>query len=322
MHLASSRARGAARPRACAAGSADRAPPPPPPPLARRGVLLAGGAAVAAGALHAAAGRALASEGAAPPPPPTSVAALARALEERVVDFRLSNGLKVLVVERRGAPVVACRSYADVGAYDEADGQTGVAHFLEHLLFKGTPRLGAKDFKAEAPLLDALDEAFYEARGAPPGSAAAAAAAARLARLEKDAAALAEANAFGSALERAGAIGLNAATSHDSTQFFCALPANKLELWFALEAERFRAPVFRGLYSEKRVVLEVSSARDQRSDTSASTRRRSAAFKRPTPPRPLGTTTGAQSSGTKQTSRPSGGARWRPSSRGGTCRRI
>jgi predicted Zn-dependent peptidase len=255
MHLA----RGAARPRACAAGSADRAPPPPPPspPLARRGVL-AGGAAAAAGALHAAAGRALEAEGAAPPAPPstTSVAALARALEERVVDFRLPNGLKVLVIARRGAPVVACRSYADVGAYDEADGQTGVAHFLEHLLFKGTPRLGARDFKAEAPLLDALDEAFYEARGAPPGSAAAAAAAARLARLEVDAAALAEANAFGSALERAGAVGLNAATSHDSTQFFCALPANKLELWFALEAERFRAPVFRGLYSEKRVVLE------------------------------------------------------------------
>jgi predicted Zn-dependent peptidase len=68
-------------------------------------------------------------------------------------------------------------------------------------------------------------------------------------------------NDFGSILEREGAVGLNAATSQDSTQYYCSLPANKLELWMAMEAERFRAPVFRGLYSEKEVVLEERSAR-------------------------------------------------------------
>lgn len=56
-------------------------------------------------------------------------------------------------------------------------------------------------------------------------------------------------NEFGALLQRAGGVGLNAVTSHDATKYFVSLPANKLELWFALEAERFRAPVFRELYS-------------------------------------------------------------------------
>ena len=51
-------------------------------------------------------------------------------------------------------------------------------------------------------------------------------------------------------------MGLNAATSHDCTRYFASLPANKLELWFALESQRWRAPVLRQLYSEKRVVAE------------------------------------------------------------------
>ena len=52
-------------------------------------------------------------------------------------------------------------------------------------------------------------------------------------------------NAYGSLIVREGGVGLNAATSYDSTQFYSSWPANKLELWFALEAERFQQPVFR-----------------------------------------------------------------------------
>jgi predicted Zn-dependent peptidase len=63
-------------------------------------------------------------------------------------------------------------------------------------------------------------------------------------------------NAYGAMLSREGAVGLNAATTHDSTKYYCSLPANKLELWFALESERFQAPVFREIYSERKVVFE------------------------------------------------------------------
>lgn len=52
-------------------------------------------------------------------------------------------------------------------------------------------------------------------------------------------------NAFAQTLTAAGAVGLNAATSHDATRYYASLPARRLELWFALESERFQAPTFR-----------------------------------------------------------------------------
>ena len=83
---------------------------------------------------------------------------LSAALEKRVQEFTLPNGLTVLVLERRLAPIVSCHTYADVGAFDEDAGQTGIAHLLEHMAFKGSQRIGTQDFSREAPLLDALDE--------------------------------------------------------------------------------------------------------------------------------------------------------------------
>lgn len=125
-----------------------------PPPLPRRALLR--GACV--GGAYALAGRAIFAADAASARGGASAADLARALEERVVEFALPNGMRFLVAERRAAPVVSFHTYADVGAFDEEDGVTGVAHLLEHLAFKGTPRIGTKDFATEAPLLDAMDE--------------------------------------------------------------------------------------------------------------------------------------------------------------------
>lgn len=67
--------------------------------------------------------------------------------------------------------------------------------------------------------------------------------------LEEEAAAFSVPNEFGATLSQAGAVGLNATTSHDATRYFMAMPANKLELWFALEAERFRVSISRTLKS-------------------------------------------------------------------------
>lgn len=64
-------------------------------------------------------------------------------------------------------------------------------------------------------------------------------------KLEEQAAAYSVPNEFGATLSQAGAVGLNATTSHDATRYFMAMPANKLELWFALEAERFRVSLLR-----------------------------------------------------------------------------
>ncbi|KAK9915474.1 hypothetical protein WJX75_009718 [Coccomyxa subellipsoidea] len=184
-------------------------------------------------------------------------------LTDRITEFELANGLHFIVMERHNAPIVSVHTYANVGGFDEVDGQTGIAHLLEHMAFKGSVRLGTRDYQREAALLNAVDEAFYafwEAHEA--GQAARAGQLyAQLQQLVAAAGELVEPNAFGSLLQRSGAVGLNATTSHDATKYFMSLPANKLELWFALEAERFQAPVFRELYSEKRVVAEERRSR-------------------------------------------------------------
>jgi predicted Zn-dependent peptidase len=78
----------------------------------------------------------------------------------------------------------------------------------------------------------------------------------KFANLQAMAAQLSIPNEYGALLSRQGGVGLNAQTSQDETEYFVSLPANKLELWMALESGRFIAPVFRELYSEKEVVKE------------------------------------------------------------------
>lgn len=174
-------------------------------------------------------------------------------LEDSVTEFTLDNGMKFIVRERRNAPICSFHTYADVGAFDEEE-KTGIAHLLEHLAFKGSPR-GSLDYKKESEVLDAMDEVFMESLAAP-SKKQAAVLKDRLDAMQTEASQLAMSNAFGALLMREGAVGLNAATSHDSTKYYCSMPSNKIELWFALEAERFQAPVFRDVYSEKKVVLE------------------------------------------------------------------
>ncbi|CAL5221368.1 g3548 [Coccomyxa viridis] len=187
---------------------------------------------------------------------------LERRLEERISEFELPNGLHFIVMERHNAPIVSVHTYADVGAFDERDGQTGIAHLLEHMAFKGSQRIGAREYKKEAVLLEAVDDAFYAFWDAHTRSASSSGRLyEQLQQLVAQAEELVEPNAFGAMLQKSGAVGLNATTSHDATKYFMSLPANMLELWFALEAERFQAPVFRELYSEKKVVAEERRSR-------------------------------------------------------------
>ncbi|MEB3273774.1 MAG: pitrilysin family protein, partial [Prochlorothrix sp.] len=177
-----------------------------------------------------------------------------------ITEFTLENGLKFIVLERHQAPVVSFMTYADVGAVDEPDGKTGVAHFLEHLAFKGTSRIGTRDFAQEEQLLDDLDRAFSQMAAAQQDPTVSLAEVDRLRQqfqaLRGEAATLVEQNELGQIIEQAGGVGLNATTSTDATRYFYSLPANKLELWMSLESERFLDPVFREFYEEKDVILE------------------------------------------------------------------
>ena len=186
---------------------------------------------------------------------------------KQITEFTLDNGLKFIVLENHDAPIVSFVTYADVGGVDEPDGQTGVAHFLEHLAFKGTQEIGTTNYKAEAKVLNKLDRLFAEILEAQKAQDSE-----RLTKLSEEfAATQAEAsqyvkqNKYGEIVDTAGGVGLNAATSADYTSYFYSFPSNKLELWMSLESERFLKPVFREFYKEKQVILEERRLRTDNS---------------------------------------------------------
>lgn len=175
-----------------------------------------------------------------------------------ISEFTLKNGMKFIVLERHQAPVVSMMLYAKVGAVNEEDGQTGVAHYLEHLAFKGTTKIGTTDYFAEAPLLQEMDAVFDQLMTAEKAGDEPQVAALRsqFDALQAQASKYVEQNKFGQIIEQSGGRGLNATTSADATRYFYSLPSNKLELWMSLESARFLDPVFREFYKEKEVILE------------------------------------------------------------------
>ncbi len=187
---------------------------------------------------------------------------------KNLTEFRLDNGLKFIVLERHQAPVVSFLTYADVGGVDEPNGQTGVAHFLEHLAFKGTTRIGTIDYKAEKPLLDKLEQLDSQIRAAKAAKKTdeVEKLQAQFNSVESQAVKLVKQNELGQIVEQAGGVGLNANTSTEATRYLYSFPANKLELWMSLESERFLEPVLgREFYKEKQVILEERRLRVENS---------------------------------------------------------
>jgi predicted Zn-dependent peptidase len=182
-----------------------------------------------------------------------------------VTEHTLKNGMRFLIVERRESPTFAAYLRFRVGSADEAPGRTGLAHLLEHMMFKGTRLFGSLDPDRELPLLERMDDRYRalqaeKAKARLPGGRADPAA---LDALEKEIAILeAEAKPFVVRNElweiyrRNGAVRLNASTSREGTQYFVSLPNNRLELWALLESDRMRNPVFREFYTEREVVQE------------------------------------------------------------------
>ncbi len=187
-------------------------------------------------------------------PPPRS------GLDLPVREVVLDNGMRFVLLPRPGAPTVAFVVEYAVGGVDELPGRTGIAHLLEHLLFKGTTSIGTTDVEAERSWfarMDAVHDTVLAERGAPrPDSSRIAGLESRIAALEDSARALVVPNEFDRILSRNGARGLNATTASEATTYFVELPANRAELWFALESDRMRAPVFREFYAERDVVME------------------------------------------------------------------
>jgi predicted Zn-dependent peptidase len=181
-------------------------------------------------------------------------------MEGKVSRFTLDNGLSFVVIERHQAPVASFVTMVDVGSVDEPAGLSGLAHMLEHMAFKGTSRIGTTNWEAEEEVLDQLEQAYLSWRRAQKSNDAAQdtvqARKEKFERLREKAKSYVQPNEFASIIEANGGTDLNAATSSEYTMYFCSLPANRAELWFSLESERLRDPVWREFFTEKEVVLE------------------------------------------------------------------
>ena len=203
----------------------------------------------------------------------TSILAAAQDLasfEKRVTVRKLPNGLTVVICRRPEAPVFSFDLFVDAGSAQDPRGETGLAHMMEHMAFKGTPTIGTTNYPAEKVALQKVETAYaaYEKE--------------KLKRVGRDdklvaeleqkwKAAVADAdkyvikNEFGEIVEREGGAGLNAGTAEDETQYYYSMPVNRLELWAYLESDRMAHPVMREFYKERDVVMEE---RRMRTDSS------------------------------------------------------
>lgn len=188
-----------------------------------------------------------------------------QSLEEKVISYTLPNGMKFLLVQRKGAPVFAGYIRVKVGGADEKEGKTGIAHMLEHMAFKGTRRIGTRNYAAEKKLLDEIEKVGIRlaelTRSGQAASPEAKDLMDRLMKLQKAADAFVVKEEFSRAIQRNGGSSFNATTSKDLTSYFVELPSGKLELWAYLESERLKDPVFREFYMEREVVREERRTR-------------------------------------------------------------
>lgn len=221
----------------------------------------------------------------------------AAAQQVAVEEFTLPNGMQFLLVPRRDQPnVVSAGWVAKVGSVNERPGITGISHFFEHMMFKGTDTIGTREpekdarYRAEQKALrDEINRLvwtrqygrFFKGEIDDPWNPANDTQELRVLRAKLDelikaqqgrgaggpAAATIVKDEFDQVYTKAGGSGMNAFTTYDLTCYFITVPANKLELWAWMESDRLHDSVFREFYSERDVVHEERRLRTESTPT-------------------------------------------------------
>ncbi len=181
-------------------------------------------------------------------------------LASQVKTFTLKNGMKWIVVTRKQSPVFSGVIMVRVGGADEETGKTGLAHMFEHMAFKGSDKLGSRDYEKEKIVLDQIEETgakLTAERGKKkPDLKKVKKLSTELSALHKEAAKYQKKNEVWEVLSRNGAKGVNAYTSKDVTSFHGSMPANRIDLWARVMAEMIYRPALREFYTERDVVHE------------------------------------------------------------------
>ena len=169
--------------------------------------------------------------------------------------YTLDNGLKVYMTVYEDAPRIQTCIPVRVGSKNDPAETTGLAHYLEHLLFKGTDEFGSSDFDKEKVLLDEITDLFENYRQET-DSLKRSTIYQKIDSVSYDASKYAIAAEYDKMLSVIGARGTNAFTSSDMTCYVNDIPANEIKQWLKVESERFRDPVFRLFHTELEVVYE------------------------------------------------------------------
>ena len=173
----------------------------------------------------------------------------------KVKTTTLDNGLKVVMCEEHSAPKVFGAVYVHAGSKNDPLDATGMAHYFEHIMFKGTDKIGTINWEAEKVFLDSID-IMYDKLHETTDVEARAAIQKKINELSIASTEYAIPNEVDVILTKMGGTGLNAGTAYDQTMYFNAFPSNQIEKWMDVYVERFRNPVFRLFQSELETVYE------------------------------------------------------------------
>ncbi|MBW1667981.1 MAG: insulinase family protein [Deltaproteobacteria bacterium] len=180
------------------------------------------------------------------------------AINVDVHEFKLKNGMQFLIVERHIAPQVACRVAIRAGSALEEAGKTGIAHMVEHMMFKGTKNFGTLDPERDQKLQRRIEAAYRvvlrEEGKRKPNQELIRAKLEEMSRLRLEVQKIYVPQAFSSQLAKNGAVNINAFTTKDQTQYFMSIPSDMIEQWFSIVSEQLFEPAWREFYVEKEVV--------------------------------------------------------------------
>jgi predicted Zn-dependent peptidase len=169
--------------------------------------------------------------------------------------YTLDNGLKVYLSVNKDIPRIHTYIGVRVGGKNDPSETTGLAHYFEHLMFKGTQKVGTLNYEAEKPLLDEIEHLFEVYRKTTDENKRKTLYA-RIDSISQEAAKIAIPNEYDKLMSSIGSQNTNAFTSYDVTAYVENIPSNQIENWAEVEADRFINPVIRLFHTELETVYE------------------------------------------------------------------
>lgn len=169
--------------------------------------------------------------------------------------YTLPNGLRLYMSVNKDRPRIQTYIAVRVGGKNDPAETTGLAHYFEHLMFKGTEQFGTSDYAAEKPLLDEIEELF-EVYRVTTDSVERRNIYHRIDSVSYAASLIAIPNEYDKLMAIIGADGTNAFTSQDVTCYTEDIPSNQIENWARIQADRFEHPVLRGFHTELETIYE------------------------------------------------------------------